>query len=381
MATPDRKPGDELLVRYDVRGPVEWHVRLLLAQVDENEWCIATPDFDIYVEKFDGPDFRSVRDFAPGRAAPPGVAARSSYDFSEPVVGAALEALLAEGRGEAARFARLNQRPFPFRATVPAEDSQRVGSRRESPQDGGAKLPISDPLDEWIQRDMHRNHHIAGDSDDRLDADARGSRELPRSGQAVPKVPAGPPSLPPPANDDAHTLSVKYNQAGTRFREFRDAVEAMSTPVWPDWIIRGPRTLLWVLTFMLHNAGSPTQWHTKWRHLAKLQATDGGVAIHELCCLILEQMATYDQLDCGALASAETAARSIQLQEDRWRDRIVGSAGEHSIDTHLFTGTQQRVLCISPELEEWIAEENRKSAAMLKERRKAKEENHGASRS
>ena len=79
----------------------------------------------------------------------------------------------------------------------------------------------------------------------------------------------------------------------------------MSTQVFDDFPVAGPRTVEWVLKFMLENGNTPRGWHNKWRSDAKLQVTDTGVSQHEVLCLVLETMVTYDQLSVTNLASAE----------------------------------------------------------------------------
>eukprot|EP00973_Karenia_brevis_P036960 5095702-Karenia_brevis.AAC.1 len=71
-------------------------------------------------------------------------------------------------------------------------------------------------------------------------------------------------------------------------REFRDAVLSVSELNWTDFPVKGPRSVLWVLKFMDENGGTPLGWHAKWRADGKLQATDAGVATHELACKMLQ---------------------------------------------------------------------------------------------
>eukprot|EP00973_Karenia_brevis_P076428 10618679-Karenia_brevis.AAC.1 len=72
---------------------------------------------------------------------------------------------------------------------------------------------------------------------------------------------------------------------------------------------------------MLANGGTPKGWHQRWTTTCKLTANDAHVATHEAMCHLLEFMISYDQLDAGALASAEIAARQVQLAEEKWKDR------------------------------------------------------------
>ena len=50
-------------------------------------------------------------------------------------------------------------------------------------------------------------------------------------------------------------------------------------------------------------------------------------------------------------------------------------AAQTLLDHHIYAGTATRAgLCISPKLQEWVAQELSKESAVLKERRKAREE-------
>eukprot|EP00959_Pyramimonas_sp_CCMP1952_P012890 272628-Pyramimonas_sp.AAC.1 len=98
----------------------------------------------------------------------------------------------------------------------------------------------------------------------------------------------------------------------------------MREDAWPDWPIRGPRTVPWVLKFMEQNGGSPMGRHMRFRTEAKLSPSDVGVDEHERACRMLEQMIFYDQLMVTNLASAESLCRAIQVQEERCRDRLAG---------------------------------------------------------
>jgi len=128
---------------------------------------------------------------------------------------------------------------------------------------------------------------------------------------------------------------------------------------------------------MLENGGTPKGWHRRWQAEMRLQAHDAGVGVHELCCMLLEALCCYDQLNASNLAAAEHAARQLQLVEERHKDRVVGSVESQDLhrELHLYAGGSTRGnLCICPALEEWISEQLRHEAAINKERRKAREE-------
>ena len=115
--------------------------------------------------------------------------------------------------------------------------------------------------------------------------------------------------------------------------------------------------------------------HQRWRSTFKLQPSDIGVIDHEGACRALQVMASYDQLDMPNVASAELIARRLQLAEERHKDRL-GGEGTASEDLHLYLGTDptRGNLCVCPALSDWVGKELAAESAVMKERRKAKEE-------
>jgi hypothetical protein len=142
-----------------------------------------------------------------------------------------------------------------------------------------------------------------------------------------------------------------------------------------DFVVKGPRTCLWVIKHMLEAGGTPVGHHQRWRANCKLQATDGGVAEHETFCKILQTMLTYDQLDVSNLASAEVIARQIQLIEERYENKLATDSDKAG-QNHLFSGLDDTRggICLCPALREYVAQELTKESLIMKERRKAREE-------
>ena len=183
-----------------------------------------------------------------------------------------------------------------------------------------------------------------------------------------------------PALADSRVLPVMYNARGERYRPFAEAVTALQQDAMADWPLRGPRTVLWCLKHMATNGGSPTGWHTRWVAEQRLDPTHPNVVVHETCCRTLEQLVCFDQGNAPNLTSAEVVARQLQLAEEK--EREVASEGKKdevsdlSSEGHLYLGGghTRGNLCIAPELNAWISEELQKESAVLKERRKAREE-------
>ena len=111
-----------------------------------------------------------------------------------------------------------------------------------------------------------------------------------------------------------------------------------------------------------------------WVRLGKLQDNDAKVLAHESLCKILEPAMCYDQVDVASLACMELLVRQVQVLEEGYKDKF-SSNTDVSFDIALMSGTAARSqLCIAPSLSSWVADEARKEVAILKERRKAREE-------
>ncbi|CAK0887846.1 unnamed protein product, partial [Prorocentrum cordatum] len=208
---------------------------------------------------------------------------------------------------------------------------------------------------------------------------------------------AGPPAAPAPAGGapavaagvaglaavlggapaaDARIQSVTYDLQGQRHADFRTAVMGMSEGAFPDWPVRGPGAALWVLKFMEAHGGTPTGRHSRWLSETRLQGHEPGVDERERACRTLERMVIYDQLNVANLASGEMLARTVQLQEERYRDRAAPAVDSGSLDAHVLMGTDQLRgnVRVAPLLQDHIKDELTKMNAYRKEQRKAREE-------
>ncbi|CAK0908584.1 unnamed protein product, partial [Prorocentrum cordatum] len=108
---------------------------------------------------------------------------------------------------------------------------------------------------------------------------------------------AGAPAAPAVAGPggDARIFGVVVDARGVRHVDFRTAVTRMTELPWPDWPVRGPRTLRWVAEFMAQRSGTSGDPPDGLRRL------------------------TYDQERATNLAHLELVARSIQVQEEKYR--------------------------------------------------------------
>ena len=193
---------------------------------------------------------------------------------------------------------------------------------------------------------------------------------------AVP-APAGVPAVGFQASPggDARIFAVVRDVRGVRRADFRVMVAQMVELPWPDWPVRGPRTLLWVLQYMAQRSGTPTAHHQRWLAETGLDPESPGVDIHQMGCMVLESAVTYDQEHATNLAHLELVARSVQVEEERYRQLVTPSEAG-AADRAVMMGSQELdgSVCVCPALRDHLAQELQREMAVAKERRKAREE-------
>ena len=340
--------GTEVYVRYNVGGRIEHHGRLIVAHAYARRYVILTPDDNFYLEDYDStnPDLIAVVEAGADGWPPADIAdAADTYihDFPPPATWARLTAegsmmaqrachragAVADDDGPAAGGAlRAPAAPHPQHDqaaallaalnTVPAQAN--AGGAPAGPVGGLAALaqrlgvavpPEGEPAVAPAPAAAGAPPGLAA----RAELEAVLNGPAPTSGT--------PSSTPASASTgDARTMPVRFEE-GRRYREYRDAVGQCSQAAFDDFVVKGPRTCLWVVKHMMESGGTPVGHHQRWRVNCKLQVHDSGVAEHETYCKVLQTMLTYDQLDVSNLASAEVIARQIQLIEERYENKLV----------------------------------------------------------
>ena len=98
--------------------------------------------------------------------------------------------------------------------------------------------------------------------------------------------------------------------------------------------------------------------------------------VHDLVGLALEMGLCYDQVDANNLVSFEDMRRLYQLIEETG-GRLMIEGSEHYIGRDASSGLR-RGIALAPSLAKHATEAQAKETAILKERRKAKEEKEAA---
>ena len=97
-----------------------------------------------------------------------------------------------------------------------------------------------------------------------------------------------------------------------RRRDFRDLGRDVEEVAFESWPIAGPRTVHWVLMFLLRRGVAPTDHHRWWLSSCRLTASDWGTAEHYSSCWTLDLIGSSDQLDMPNITAAESGARRLQ---------------------------------------------------------------------
>jgi hypothetical protein len=182
-------------------------------------------------------------------------------------------------------------------------------------------------------------------------------------------------------DDDLRTLPVRYDGRGVRGRSFHDAVGILTETEQSDWVVKGPRSMMWIVKGMADQGHTPRQRHYWWRQALGLQADDVGVDDHLFLSEIIEEASCVDQVNVAELMFMERVARRYQMWEQMYaaalRKAEAGDASGAWLDEReIFLGNERSRghALICPELEKWVAGRLAEESAVLKERRKGREE-------
>ena len=171
-----------------------------------------------------------------------------------------------------------------------------------------------------------------------------------------------------------------------RQARFIDLVRDLQEDTFSEWPLEGPRTTLWLLRAFASGNMTPTQRHFWWRNALSLTPADNGVEEHLFLCECLEWGVTFDFLASPNILVFEHISRRFQLWEEIYSAALAeqssGSSGvEWAEERHIFLGRRvghgSSLVC--PSLQEHVAKELAQKTAVLKERRKGREERRLAS--
>ncbi|CAK0840004.1 unnamed protein product, partial [Prorocentrum cordatum] len=358
--------GDFILVLYRVGGARIWHERLILAfqTVPPFGTGVLTPDGHAYVEAImqNGADIRGCA--IPAGAAAGAVAAATAGDQVYRFRGLPLPGEVATGAASVRGTLGLGAGPPIALNTAGRGIAAVVGAPAGAgpagaPAAGGAggapgalgglaglaaalgggpaAAPPHPPLYQW------RPHLHLREEELQLSCllAEEGRPPLLLAPSAAPPWPRRPLGLPPPPR--------------------LPQVVALVLVAWPQ---------LWPPSLALLEAMHGFSRHTKWVSDGHLEADDPGVDTHLLCCRLLELGVVYDQLHVTNIAAMELVGRTLQTQEELYRDRFA-AASEFGSDAALMSGALGAGgnVCVAPALRDWLAAEKAREANIAKGRR------------
>ena len=387
------RPGDCLLCFYE--GDDHGHDRILCCQVSLYLWVICTKHGDIYLE--DLREYAGCYGIGPLGGVPVAVRTAPRVRIEQRWYKDNVDRVIQEGREALAELREADGLPvIPAAERVDdADDDATPTGEAPLPIGGERRMPQQIvPPDDAIWVALEKRHGYAlGDvialspPHSYIDGD-RGVMRVPGGSIAIGRVGTLDGSAQGPgdaaAGQDLRTLPVKYTAgaAGQRSRNFHDAAAMLSTTLFPDWPMDGPRTSAWLCGAFTRSDVTPIRRHHWWRQVLSLHHTDEMVSEHEFLSELLELGLTFDQLNAGELLIYESIARRYQLIEEMYAQSLKeksmgGFGGQVEADERLlFLGKAHShgTAMVNPELQSWVAARVAEKSAILKERRKGRDE-------
>ncbi|CAK0825610.1 unnamed protein product, partial [Prorocentrum cordatum] len=347
MATPEWVKhlvvGDRALVCCieDAGGAaVEWHERVLLARIVDTHRVVISRDSDIFEE--DPGERDGLRKLGAGGVVPAAPRGSPVFLIAHFAFGQDRQYYMDLGEALAKGLRRGDVVPAGA-AEKPGPPEPPPGRRVAAERRGGLEVgeALVAHIGEWLHVASDRCLFTLTDG-----AVLAGGLE----GSVEPAVAT--------AAEDSRILPAKKGGIRRHRRSFTGALHAMSeVDFGTDWEIEGPRSALFVAD--------------------RIHGTRG-----RFSGTLMEVALTIDQVQVCSLASFELISRRYQMWESARKDLLrevdAGSAGgdDWLNERSLFLGVKNlRSSAIAmPELEDFVARELPTRAAVLKERRKAREE-------
>jgi hypothetical protein len=159
-------------------------------------------------------------------------------------------------------------------------------------------------------------------------------------------------------------------------RGFNEAMLDMQVEVRPEWArspVVGPRTApWWIDALMVQNYGGLIARHHRWKSESGIGMNDRVGYEHEVISKTLEIAALYDGLNLKNCMFSEFLLRRLQLQEEAIAEDPTNPSYDGS--AHWMGSSDRRGgALVAPALKAFVATELSREAAIMKEKRKARE--------
>ena len=397
--------GNIAYVRYD--GFEVWHEIMICGFIQNDEYLTVAPDFEFFVEQLSANnlDLDGFRVQPPGGVLPLGIDAESVYGF-RPLNRAERAQVLAEGLqlAEGERLGRGLGGPgagggLPAAAAAQALAPLAVAAGPQPPPAGmlpiaaGAPAPaaavpaaavpvvLAGAAGVWIADEPGENVDVGDEFQLPGGAVIMGDRALVSVNQEVmvlKRLPAG-------ANiseyakerraflaDDVRVIPQRLDRPHT----FEEAVRNMTRAVIPRTFaspISGPDTAEWFIEATISQGhGGLISRHHRWKRDSGVGQKDRIVYEHEVIARAVEYLGTIDGVNLKTSVGVEFLLRRKQLLEEAVGENPEAPSYEGA---NHYMGSAERPggALLDPRLRAHVANEMSREAAVLKEKRKARE--------
>jgi len=376
-------PGDTVLVRYNLPGALVWHERIILCVSPHGEFGVLDPDLDVFGEDYSAhnPALVSVLPTEGVGDVPATVPAGAVYGFNYPLP------TEAEISSVVRQAALMTGSPLP---NLPI--TVKIGTGFGGPA-GAAALPnIATPLPPlavqvapaggvWVLDEPTVSHEIG----DPFTLPTGALRFIGQT-RAMVMIAGSPTTL---KFLDAGTNIAEYARARAGFLGIdRRTLEVPATDDnqsiaallqvseykaggLPSGMLGNP-TAGWVCDQVAATGSGFVQRHHTWRAQSGVPAHLPMVFEHEVLSTALDLAISVDRLNVRNLASFEWLLRRVQLHENAVLENPAAPSYEGA--RHFMgKGNRRGGALVAPELTTYVAAELGKEAAILREKRKARE--------
>ena len=376
-------PGDVVVVRYNFAGPLVWHERIILCVSPQGEFGVLDPDLDVYGEDFSAhnPTLVSVLPSNGVGDVPAGVPAGAIYAFNFPLP---TEAEITNAARQAALMTGSPLPPLPIAIKVAPGFGGAAGAAA-LPNEATALPPLTVQVAPtggvWVLDEPTVSNEIG----DPFSLPA-GALRFPGQTRAMVML-AGTPTI--LKFLDANTNIAEYAKARAGFLGIDrrilevpavDDSRSISAILQtcdhkpgglPSGMLGNP-TAGWVCDQVAATGGGFVQRHHTWRAQSGVPAHLPMVFEHEVLSASLDLAIGVDRLNVRNLACFEWLLRRIQLHENAVLENP--SAPSYEGARHFMgKGNRRGGALVAPELTTYVAAELGKEAAILREKRKARE--------
>lgn len=370
----------QVILQYDVPGPILWHERLVLEHITGDDYVVASPDQEVFYEELSilNDDLVGIRVKPAPNVLPAGIVAGQVYPL--PVF---TPAEVASLRSEARRVLEAERAARGLgvvggggdRGAGGSADQWSVGSLYWVAAESGGGMKFGDLVVGVVAPAVKgsKSVHVLADGTNLfvecIDGGDRSS------------------FLQRPATLDHRIVPQEIDALGKPECSLKDASKK-SVEKEVSWTLTGPRTTRWCISYLVMEGLGFEGHHERFRNLCKVDAASWGIQEHLQLSMIAKHMIQVDQYNGYNSLSCEVVFRRLQTIEFAYAEKARESeakavGGRLSLEEQQTFGgvtRQAGTLMVCPELLDHVRAEVERDATLAKHLRKAREERELARR-